>query len=617
MMSRKICKVNGIVWFVMVLLSLAGLANAADYLSPLDIVASSDGKTLYVAEATAHRIDVVDVAGEKVVNTISLRQNPTALAISPDGRTLYATAGTVHGKVCRIDLASGKVVGVSDVGYSPSDVVVSPDGGTLYVCNRFDNNISIVDVASGKTTATVGVSREPVAAALSADGGLLFVANMLPAGRADGNYSASVVSVVDTAAKKVISDIVLPNGSMALRDITVSPDGKYAYLTHILARYQLPTTQLERGWINTNALSVIDVSAKKLVNTVLLDNVDLGAANPWSVACSADGKSLCVTLAGTYEVAVIDRVGMHEKLEKVARGEKVSDASASADDVPNDLAFLVGLKKRIKLDGNGPRGLAIVGSKVYAAEYFSDTLGVADIYTKAQKNTTSINLGPSTPMTLARKGEMFFHDADLCFQKWQSCSSCHPGDGRADAMNWDLLNDGLGNPKNTKSLLLAHKTPPAMVTGIRASTEVAVRAGIRYIQFAVRPEEDAVAIDEYLKSLTPLPSPYLEDGGKLSGAAERGQKIFVKAGCMQCHSGSLYTNMEKYNVGLGLSMEKDIEFDTSSLVEIWRTAPYLHDGRAATMREVLTVFNQGDRHGKTSNLSEKEIDDLVEFVLSL
>lgn len=616
-MSRKICKVSGIVSVVMVFLPLAGLTNAADYLSPLDIVASSDGKTLYIAQATAQQIDVVDVAGEKVVKTISLRQNPTALAISPDGRMLYVTAGTVHGKVCRIDLTSGKIVGVSDVGYSPSDVVVSPDGGTLYVCNRFNNNVAIVDVASGKTTATVAVSREPVAAAISIDGKLLFVANMLPAGRADVNYVASVVSVVDTAAKKVVTDIVLPNGSMSLRDICVSPDGKYAYLTHILARYQLPTTQLERGWMNTNALSVIDVSTKKLVNTVLLDSVDLGAANPWSVACTADGKSLCVTLAGTHEVAVIDRIGMHEKLEKVAKGEKVSDASASADDVPNDLAFLVGLKKRIKLDGKGPRGLAVVGSKVYATEYFSNTLGVADIYTKAQKNTISINLGPSMPMTIARKGEMFFHDADLCFQKWQSCSSCHPSDGRPDALNWDLLNDGLGNPKNTKSLLLAHKTPPAMVTGIRASAEVAVRAGIRHIQFAVRPEEDAVAIDEYLKSLTPLPSPYLEDGGKLSSAAERGQKTFVKAGCVQCHSGSLYTNMKKYNVGLGLGMETDIEFDTSGLVEIWRTAPYLHDGRAATMHDVVTAFNKDDRHGKTSKLSESEIDDLVEFVLSL
>ena len=52
---------------------------------------------------------------------------------------------------------------------------------------------------------------------------------------------------------------------------------------------------------------------------------------------------------------------------------------------------------------------------------------------------------------------------------------------RPDALNWDLLNDGIGNPKNTLSLLLSHQTPPVMITGVRASAEDAVRAGIKYI----------------------------------------------------------------------------------------------------------------------------------------
>jgi hypothetical protein len=43
----------------------------------------------------------------------------------------------------------------------------------------------------------------------------------------------------------------------------VSPDGRFAYVTHTLGRYQLPTTQLERGWMNTNALSIIDVGRRQ------------------------------------------------------------------------------------------------------------------------------------------------------------------------------------------------------------------------------------------------------------------------------------------------------------------------------------------------------------------
>lgn len=106
------------------------------------------------------------------------------------------------------------------------------------------------------------------------------------------------------------------------------------------------------------------------------------------------------------------------------------------------------------------------------------------------------------------KGEKYFNDAAYCFQNWQSCNGCHPGDARMDAMNWDLMNDGIGNSKNCKSLLLSHVTPPAMISGIRASSYVAVRTGYKYIQFIDLPEEFATCVDEYLLSLKPLPSPF-------------------------------------------------------------------------------------------------------------
>jgi len=442
------------------------------------------------------------------------------------------------------------------------------------------------------------VTREPVAAAVTPDGKLLFVANLLPGGAADRDYVAAEVSVIDTAAKKCLKNIRLPNGSTDLRGICISPDGKYAYVTHLLARYQLPTTQLERGWMNTNALSVVDTSKKELVNTVLLDDVDLGGANPWGVTITKDGKSICVAHAGT------------------AAGEKVSDATSSYDDVPNDLSFLVGLRRRINLTGNGPRGIVVIGTKAYVSEYFTDTLAVVDIDSQVRPRPRSVAMGPKKPLSVVRKGEMFFHDATLCFQKWQSCSSCHPGEARVDALNWDLMNDGLGNPKNTRSMLLAHKTPPAMSLAVRDNAEVAVRAGIKHIQFAVRPEADGVAIDEYLKSLKPVPSPYLKKGA-LSPAAKRGQKVFEKVGCTSCHPAPLYTNMKKYNIGTGRDREKDEEFDTPTLIELWRTAPYLHDGRAATMKEVLKKHNPNDKHGKTSGLTGAETRDLATFILSL
>jgi DNA-binding beta-propeller fold protein YncE/mono/diheme cytochrome c family protein len=590
-----------------------------EYLSPLALVADNEGKTLYVAEVTAKQIAVFNVAAGKVTKVIPLPDSPSGLALAPDGQTLYVTAGVPNGGVHVINLKTGKIEQTLPAKHTPTAPVVSPNGKTLYVCYRFLNSVAIYDLTSKKSAdapTVIAVSREPVAAALTPDGKSLFVAHLVPGGAADRDYVAAEVTIIDTAAKKREKTIQLPNGSTGLHSICVSPDGKYAYVTHILSRYQLPTTQLDRGWMNTNALSIIDVSKKQLMNTVLLDDVDLGAANPWDAACSDDGKYICVTHAGTHEVSVIDAMLLHNKLASVAKGEKVSDVSQSPADVPNDLSFLVGLRRRLKLTGNGPRGLAVIGTKVYAAEYFTDSLGVVDINPENYPKARSIALGARKSLTKVRKGEMLFNDASLCFQNWQSCASCHPGGGRVDAFNWDLLNDGIGNPKNTKSLLLTHKTPPAMVTGARPDAETAVRSGIRHIQFAVRPEEDAVAIDEYLKSLVPVQSPYLVEGN-LREQAKQGQAVFNKAGCASCHTSPLYTDLGKYNIGTGKGLDENRSFDTPTLIEAWRTAPYLYDGRAETIKQVLTKYNVDDKHGKTSTLTDEEINSLVEFILSL
>ena len=69
-------------------------------------------------------------------------------------------------------------------------------------------------------------------------------------------------------------------------------------------------------------------------------------------------------------------------------------------------------------------------------------------------------------------------------------------------------------------------------------------------------------------------------------------------------------------MGTGKDIEKDRAFDTPTLIEVWRTVPYLYDGRAVTMKEVLTKYNAGDKHGTTSSLTEEQINDLAEFVLS-
>jgi YVTN family beta-propeller protein len=591
-------------------------AHAAPYRSPEYVAASPDGKMLYVTEKTAKQIAVVDAATAKVTKEIALRAEPTGLALSAHGKALCVTAGLEDGRLYMVDTDRRKVTDSVDVGHSPCAPALSPDTKTAYVCNRFLNSVAVVDLDEGDVVAHIPVVREPVASVITPDGKLLFVANLLPAGRATNDVIAAVVSVIDTATRKVVANLSLPNGSTSVRGIACSPDGRYVYATHTLARYQLPTTQLERGWMNTSAISILDVATRALVNTVLLDDVDLGAANPWGVACTADGALIAVAHAGTREVSLIDRAALHAKLDKVAKGEKVSEVSQRVEDVPNDLSFLVDLRRRVSLQGVGPRGVAAAGTNVYAAEYFSGTLAAIKTgATVAGDASAQVALGPEEKIDQTRRGELLFNDATMCFQHWQSCITCHP-DVRTDGLNWDLLNDGIGNPKQTKSLLLSHLTPPAMISGIRESAEKAVRSGMKFIQFVVRPEEDALALDAYLKTVKPVASPYIADWSN-ARAARRGEKVFRTASCASCHSGPYHTDMQEHDVGVADGNEKGKSFDTPTLVEIWRTAPYLYDGRADTIKDVITTCNTNNTHGVTTTLSAKELADLEMYILSL
>ena len=290
---------------------------------------------------------------------------------------------------------------------------------------------------------------------------------------------------------------MLPNGSSSVRGVCVSPDGQYAYAVHLLAKYQVTPNQIERGWTWTNMLSMIDLNSSTLLSTVLLDDLDLGAGNPRDVQCTADGKSLVIAHAGTHEISVIDRAGLHTAI-----------AGRDVKNVAKDFSTLVLIRKRIALKGKGPRAIALAGSKVYAAEYFTGSVGIVDIDPAVRPKAKSFSLGSEPPLTLARQGEMIYHDATLSFQNWLSCSSCHP-DARNDALNWDEMNDGFGNAKQIKSHLYSHSTPPTTVLGVRPNAETSVRAGLKYAYFNVLPESYGVAVDEYLKSLTPVPSTYL------------------------------------------------------------------------------------------------------------
>ncbi len=140
------------------------------------------------------------------------------------------------------------------------------------------------------------------------------------------------------------------------------------------------------------------------------------------------------------------------------------------------------------------------------------------------------------------------------------------------------------------------------------------------------PDLDALAA--YTNSHSFTLSPYATSG--LSDSAKQGKELFFSSetGCANCHTGPFYTDSRprpasdivRHDVGTGQDDPTETmgpAYDTPTLLGVYRTAPYLHDGRAATLKDVLTVHNQGDKHGVTSHLTDEQINALVDLLRAL
>ena len=561
------------------------------------------------------------------------------MALSGDGKTLYV-AERGAGSVAVIDTAKGAVSARIAVGRWPVAVALAEKTKRLYVCNQDDHTVTVIDLGQSpaKPITQIPAVREPIAAAVTPDERHVVVTNLLPHGVATDPALAAEVNIIDASKLANVASVKLPAGSTSVYGVCVSPEGKWAYVVHSLGRFNLPLTQLERGWTNTYALSVIDIAQAERFVTLLLDDLTQGAANPHAVTCSSDGQRLWISHAGVHEVSVVEIGRVHELL-----GGKVPEDLASLkdgtlpniwvriredpqriDELQNDLTalYIAGVISRVPSGGNGPRGLALSpgGKTLLVANYYSGSVAVLDTGTGDLLQT--ISLGPQRATDAARSGEVLFHDATLSFQRWQSCATCHPNQARVDGLRWDFLRDGLGNAKDTPSLLLVHKTEPLnrrIIPGaVRESARAGAKSGVRHSHMVEPTEAEVDQLLAYFVSLQPEPSPLLTPDGKLTEAAQRGKALFEgKADCAECHPAPYYTDRQVHNLGIESFNEPNDQYDTPSLIECYRTAPYLHDGRALTLEDVLTKHDPEGRHGDVQTLSERELDDLVAFLLSL
>ena len=347
-----------------------------------DISITSDDK-IVIANKGTNDIVVISTDGNQEQRW-EFAESPTGVAIG--GYTLYATSSEAEGYLTAINLADNSVIYKSAIGMGACSPIISQDGSKVYVLNRYKTTVSEVDAATGKVLREVVVLREPCAAALSPDGKYLYVNNFLPAQRADVDYVAADVSIIDCSTFQKIKDVKLSNGSNALRGIACSADGKYVFVSHNLGRFQVPTSQLQQGWMNTNAVSVIDTSTQALIGSMSIDEPDRGAGGVWDIAC--DDEYLVVSQSGTHEISIIEYAPMIEKLKAYPDHSKMD----------YDLYFMRGIRTRLPIIGNGPRNMAMKDGKLYLPTYFSDTLNIVniknqDITTIAYNHCTIANSG--------------------------------------------------------------------------------------------------------------------------------------------------------------------------------------------------------------------------------
>ena len=154
----------------------------------------------------------------------------------------------------------------------------------------------------------------------------------------------------------------------------ITPDGKYIYVSHNLGRFTVPTSQLQQGWMNTSAFSIIDVANQAFAGVVIVDDPDRGAAGIWSIDC--DENNIYVSHSGTHEVSIIDHKAMLKKFE----------AYPDKSRLDYDLTFLYGLRERVPLNGNGPRCMLLDGGELIVPTYFADELNFVDVNTSEVKS---------------------------------------------------------------------------------------------------------------------------------------------------------------------------------------------------------------------------------------
>jgi len=585
-----------------------------NYASPVELLFSQDGKRLYVLCDQSGQVRVLDAATYAVIKNIPVGEVPRGFSLSPRGDRLYV-ANTWDDTLSVIDTQSLEVAHTWPVVGEPTSVIADRAGKYLFVADRISNDIAVLDAHTGEEVKRLSGGRGTSYITPSPDGSCLYVTHVYPNATPHRTQPLSEITVIDTARAAVVDRIQMP-GIAGEFHIAFTSDGRLGAVAELHPKNLVPLAHLEHGWAFSDTLTLFGAAVGNKTVEIPLDELERYAARPFGVVFTPDSKYLYVTSGGSEIVTVIDvpRLLRYVRLHPRPFAE---DLSASANYVVTRIAV-----------GHDPRDMAISpdGRRLYVANRLEDTISVIDTHTNRLAST--ITLAGAKQISVLRHGEQTFYTARYSFQGQIGCANCHI-DSTFDGLQWDLEPDGFGRDIVDNRMIEALKgTEPYKWNG--GNPNLPTECGPRTEKYFWRSEnyDDLTLTDlvTYVRSLPPKPNRWRQPDGELTPAQERGKVIFERTvdnfgkpiplnnRCNYCHSGPKGTDQQSFDVGTKKPTDDTTRFDTPQLLNIAITGPYLHDGSAATLEEIWTIYNPHDQHGRTNDLTKDELNDLIDYL---
>lgn len=597
-----------------------GLGLDVVYKTPLNLVFRPGGREVWVACEASGSVIVVDADRRVKVAELNSGGQPADVAFSPDGALAYVS-NRLDDTVSVIDAATRRTTATIPVGDEPHGLATDTSGRTLYVVNTSTEDVSVVDTATLTETKRLAASRYPWSLALSPDGKRIAVTNALSRLVGFRDPSVSEVTVIDAEKATVVRRAPVPEANLLL-GVAWHPSGEFALFTLNRTKNLVPMTRILQGWTITNGLGVLWKDGR--VDQVLLDEPQSYFADVHDVAFSPDGRLAVATSSSTDRVAVVDV----EKL--LARLTKASDAER-AEVLPNHLGASSDFVVARVATRESPRGVTVApdGRTAWVANALDDSLTVVDLATFTVAGR--VDLGGPKEITRVRRGERLFNSARIAFQRQFSCHTCHP-DGHVDGLTYDIEADGIGvSPVDNRTLRGIYDTDPFKWEGTNVS--LARQCGPRLAVFFTRVDpftkDELEAVNDYTVTIPRPPNRHRPVGAELTEAQRRGKVLFERTRtadgreipadnrCVTCHFPPYFTDRTQRDVGTKYALDRQGKFDVPHLLNIYDSAPYLHNGMAPTLEEIWTRFNAYDRHGVTNDMTKDQLNDLIEYLKTL